>query len=78
MWSLINDLGVKWINLLRNPTQWKAANARMQFLQWQANPLLKTTIKPVPKDYHNGVNEIYNKSKIIQEWMILWDIHNEK
>jgi hypothetical protein len=31
------------------------------------NPLFKTTIKPVPKDYHNGVNEIYNKGTIIQE-----------
>ena len=78
MWSLINDLGVKWINLLRNITQWKVANAIMQFLQWQANPLLKTTIKLVLKDCHNGVNEIYNKGTITQEWMILWDIHNEK
>ena len=42
------------------------------------HPLFKTTIKPVPKDYHNGVNEIYNKGTITQEWMILWDIHNEK
>jgi hypothetical protein len=69
MWSLINDLGVNWVNLLRNPTQWQATNANDAVPLMTSKPFIyKSTIRPVPKDYQNWVNEIYNKNTIIQEW----------